>query len=307
MATGAGRLYKGFLLFLLLGIFLELAALVSVLRGESDPDGNIAVVEVVGEIVDPRGVVEKLKKFEKNEKVKAVVLRVNSPGGAVGASQEIHDEVVRLKAKKKIVVSMGDVAASGGYYVSCPANAIVALPATLTGSIGVLGGKFVVNGLLDRIGLSTGAVQQGEHARMWSARRGFDEAERDRLDAELDAIYTAFVAKVAAGRGRAVAEIEPLARGRVWTGRDAYDRGLVDELGGLRDAARTARRLAGLPVDAPLVPALHLPLIARLSQPRNSDDPRALMSTALPTTTDLRALVGPMSGVQLRMPDIRLR
>lgn len=282
---------------------------------------HLALVEIRGGIGSGRSrpgamggqvgsdtVASQLRAALDDDRARGVLLRVDSPGGSAVASEVIWREVCRVKeAGKPVVVSMGDVAASGGYYVSCPANAIVALPATLTGSIGVLGGKFVVNGLLDRIGLSTGAVQQGEHARMWSARRGFDEAERDRLDAELDAIYTAFVAKVAAGRGRAVAEIEPLARGRVWTGRDAYDRGLVDELGGLRDAARTARRLAGLPVDAPLVPALHLPLIARLSQPRNSDDPRALMSTALPTTTDLRALVGSMSGVQLRMPDIRLR
>ena len=254
-------------------------------------------------------VASQLRAALEDDRAKGVLLRVDSPGGSAVASEVIWREVCRVKeAGKPVVVSMGDVAASGGYYVSCPASAIVALPATLTGSIGVLGGKFVLTGLLDRVGLSTGAVQQGEHARMWSPRRGFDDGERNRLDAELDAIYTSFVAKVAAGRGRTVAEIELLARGRVWTGRDAYDRGLVDELGGLHDAARTARRLAGLPADAPLVPALHVPFFARFGQPRNSDDPRAQASTTLPKSTDLRALVDPMSaGVQLRMPDIRLR
>ncbi|MFT4166690.1 MAG: signal peptide peptidase SppA, partial [Microlunatus sp.] len=283
---------------------------------------HLALVEIRGGISTGRSrsgatggqagsdsVASQLRAALEDDRARGVLLRVDSPGGSAVASEVIWREVCRVKeAGKPVVVSMGDVAASGGYYVSCSASAIVALPATLTGSIGVLGGKFVLSGLLDRVGLSTGAVQQGEHARMWSLRRGFDDAEQERVDAELDAIYTDFVAKVAAGRGRAVAEIEPLARGRVWTGRDAYDRGLVDELGGLRDAARTARRLAGLPADAPVVPALHVPFVARLSQPRNSDDPRAQASTGLPTATDLRALVEPMSGgVQLRMPDIRLR
>lgn len=283
---------------------------------------HLALVEIRGGISSGRSrpgatggqagsdtVASQLRAALHDDRAKAVVLRVDSPGGSAVASEVIWREVCRVKeAGKPVVVSMGDVAASGGYYVSCAATEIVALPATLTGSIGVLGGKFVVTELLDRIGLSTGTVQQGERARMWSARRGFDDAERERLDAELDAIYAGFVAKVAAGRGRTVAEIEPLARGRVWTGRDAYDRGLVDELGGLRDAARTARRLAGLPADAPVVPALHVPLVARLSQPRNSDDPRALASSALPAATDLRAMIDPtIGGVQLRMPDIRLR
>jgi len=108
---------------------------------------------------------------------------------------------------------MGDVAASGGYYIACPAEAIVALPATLTGSIGVFGGKLVVDGLLARIGVSTGTVQQGERALMYSSRRGFSEDERARFAATIDAIYSEFVAKVAAGRKRAVAEIEAVAAG----------------------------------------------------------------------------------------------
>ena len=189
--------------------------------------------------------------------------------------------------------------------VSCPATRIVALPATLTGSIGVLGGKFVTAGLLAKVGLSHDAVEQGERARMWSLRRGFTTDERDRLNAEMDAIYADFVAKVAAGRGRSVADIESIARGRVWTGRDAYEIGLVDDLGGLRDATRIACQLAGLPTDAPLLPALHLPLLARLGQPRNSDDPRALVGTSVPSLAGLRSTVAP-EGIQLRMPDIRL-
>ena len=284
--------------------------------------GHLALVEVRGGIGSGRSrpgpmagqtgsdtVASQLRAAIEDDRAHGVLLRVNSPGGSAVASEVIWREVCRVKeAGKPVVVSMGDVAASGGYYVSCPATAIVALPTTLTGSIGVLGGKFVISGLLDRLGLSTGAVQEGEHARMWSLRRGFDDGERERLDAELDAIYAGFVAKVAAGRGRTVAEIEPLARGRVWTGRDAYDRGLVDQLGGLREAVTTARRLADLPADAPVVPAVHLPLIARLSQPRNSDDPRAQVREVVPSAADVKALTGlDAGGIQLRMPDIRLR
>ena len=242
-----------------------------------------------------------------DDRVRGVVLHVESPGGSAVASEVIWREVGRVReAGKPVVASMGDVAASGGYYVSCPADRIVALPSTLTGSIGVLGGKFVTSGLLAKLGLTEGSVQQGERARMWSARRGFSDEEWERLNAEMDAIYTDFVGKVAAGRGRSVAEIEPLARGRVWSGRDAYENGLVDDLGGLRDATRIARRLAELPDDAPLQPAVRVPLPARLVPPRNSDDPRALLAGSAPSLRDLTGLAGP-SGVELRMIDVRLR
>ena len=132
---------------------------------------------------------------------------------------------------------MGDVAASGGYYIACPADVILALPATVTGSIGVFGGKFVVSELLERLGLTTGTVQQGDRALMYSARRRFGDEERERLAATIDAVYADFVAKVAAGRGRSTEDIEAVARGRVWSGRDgAGDR-----------AGRPARRVAGGP------------------------------------------------------------
>jgi protease-4 len=229
----------------------------------------------------------------------------------------IWREVSRLRESgKPVVVSMGDVAASGGYYIACPAEAIVALPATLTGSIGVFGGKLVVDGLLERIGVSTGTVQQGERALMYSSRRGFSEDERARFAATIDAIYSEFVAKVAAGRKRAVAEIEAVARGRVWTGRDALDAGLVDELGGLRHAIRIARTRASLPDDAPVLGAIHIPPLARLSRPRNSDDPRTWMATTtlpgmgsgrIKDLADVAAALGLPVDATLRMPDIYLR
>ena len=154
--------------------------------------------------------------------------------------------------------------------------------ATLTGSIGVLGGKLVVDGLLERVGVNTGRVQRGARALMYSPRGGFSEDERARFAVTIDAIYNDFVGKVAAGRNRPVAEIEAVARGRVWTGRDAADAGLVDELGGLRDAVRIARERADLPEDAPVLGAIRIPPLARLGRPKNSEDPRTWVGTAWP-------------------------
>ena len=214
-----------------------------------------------------------------DEDVRAVVLHVDSPGGSAVASETIWREVCRVRdAGKPVVVSMGRAAASGGYYIACPADVIVALPATLTGSIGVFGGKVVVRELLDRVGLTTGSVAHGARSLMYSTRRGFTGDERERLAAAIDAIYDDFVSKVARGRGRPVAEIEGLARGRVWTGSDALGIGLVDELGGLRDAVRIARQRAGLAVDAPVRPAIHVSPLARLGRAKNTEDPRAVAS-----------------------------
>src|SRR5674476_434902 len=132
----------------------------------------------------------------------------------------------------------------------------------------------VVRELFERLGLTTGAVSHGDRSLMFSPRRGFTDDERERLAATMDAIYDDFVTKVASGRGRPVAEIESIARGRVWTGSDALGIGLVDELGGLRDAVRIARARAGLPDDAPVLRALHVAPLARLGRARNTEDPR---------------------------------
>ncbi|MGH8861277.1 MAG: signal peptide peptidase SppA, partial [Jatrophihabitantaceae bacterium] len=240
--------------------------------------GHVALVRVHGAIAGGRSkrgpmgrqvgsdsVGAALRAATADEHAHAVVLHIDSPGGSAVASDTIWREVCRVReAGKPVIVSMGTAAASGGYYIACPADVIVALPATLTGSIGVFGGKVVVSELLDRIGAGTGAVEHGKRALMFSPRRGFDDGERERLNASMDAIYTGFVAKVADGRGRPFSEIEALARGRVWTGSDALANGLVDELGGLRDAARIARRRAGLRDDAPVRHAIHVPPLARL-------------------------------------------
>jgi protease IV len=283
--------------------------------------GHVALIEASGSIVSGRSsrgpmgrqvgsdsIGAALRAAAGDENVRAVVLRIDSPGGSAVASDTIWRQVCLVReAGKPIVVSMGSVAASGGYYVACPADVIVALPATLTGSIGVFGGKVVVRDLMNRLGLTTGSVSHGARSLMYSPRQGFSDDERAQLDASLDAIYTDFVAKVAAGRGRSVDEIEAIARGRVWTGTDALRIGLVDELGGVRDALRIARARAGLGSDAPVLGALHVPPLARLGRPRSTEDPRAALGPTLPGLPDLAAELGLTASAELRMPTITLR
>jgi protease IV len=283
--------------------------------------GVVALVEGHGEIVlgrgrsGPRGpqmgsnaVSAALRAARENDHVKAVLFRIDSPGGSAVASDTIWREVVLTRqAGKPVIVSMATVAGSGGYFVACPADVIVAQPSTITGSIGVFGGKAVVSELMDKLGLSTGAVEHGASARMFSPRRGFTDAERDRLAAMLDRIYADFVQKVADGRGLTYDAVHEVARGRIWTGADAAENGLVDVLGGLRAAAAIARERGKLPADAPVRPALHVPPLARLKRPTSSEDPRA--AAGVSAWGDLRALaaaLGLPAGGPLRMPDLRL-
>ena len=300
--------------------------------------GHVALVEAHGAIMSGRSrrgpmgrqvgsdsVGAALRAAANDEHARAVVLRVDSPGGSAVASETIWREVTRVRdAGKPLVVSMASLAASGGYYIACPADVIVALPSTLTGSIGVFGGKMVVRELLDRIGVTTGTVSHGARSLMYSARRGFTDDERERLAATIDSLYDDFVAKVAEGRGRPVAEIESIARGRVWTGRDALEIGLIDEVGGLRDALRIARSRGGLPADAPVRHPIHISPLARLGRAKNTEDPRAAMGATLPGLGGLSGLsdladlsnlaglskiaaaLGLPPGSALRMPPIRL-
>ncbi|HYB47400.1 MAG TPA: signal peptide peptidase SppA, partial [Streptosporangiaceae bacterium] len=194
-----------------------------------------------------------LRSATSDERVRAVLLRVNSPGGSAVASDVIWREVVRTRAAgKPVVVSMSDVAASGGYYISMAADVIVAQPGTITGSIGVITGKPVFEEALGRAGISTDSVAEGARATMFAPTHPFTEDEWERINAWLDAIYRDFTEKAAAGRRMPVERMHELARGRVWTGADAAANGLVDEIGGLQAAAEIARRRAGLPADAPV-------------------------------------------------------
>lgn len=212
--------------------------------------------------------------------VKAVVLRVNSPGGSYVASDAIWREVVRARnAGKPVVVSMSDVAASGGYFISMAADAIVAQPGTVTGSIGVISGKPVVSDMLGKAGVSTDSVVLGDHAAMFSLSKPFSSDEWQIVDSWLDRIYADFTGKVAAGRGLSAERVHELARGRVWTGADAHERKLVDEMGGLEEAADIARSKAGLPATAPLVHYPRLGPLDRIRPASNSEDRRAAAAT----------------------------
>src|SRR5487761_1499268 len=188
-----------------------------------------------------------------DEGARAVVLRVNSPGGSATASDVIWREGVRVRAAgKPVVVSMGDVAASGGYFISAPADVIVAQPGTITGSIGVILGKPVLREMFGRAGVRTDTVAVGDNATMFSSSRPFTDAEWERINVWLDAVYEGFTEKVASGRRLTRDRVHELARGRVWSGADAVANGLADETGGMRDAIAIARRRAGLPDDAPV-------------------------------------------------------
>ncbi|MFF5259110.1 signal peptide peptidase SppA [Actinomadura viridis] len=214
-----------------------------------------------------------LRAAVRDDRIKAIVFRVDSPGGSAVASDAIWREVVLArKAGKPVIVSMGNVAASGGYYVAMAADTIVAQPGTITGSIGVVVGKAVVNGLLERAGIGLGTVAEGAHARMFSATKDFSESEWERINASLDRIYEDFTAKAAEGRGLSRERVHELARGRVWTGADAKANGLVDELGGLGLAVDLARKRAGLPADAPVRPFPHASPLERLRPPESSED-----------------------------------
>jgi protease-4 len=263
-----------------------------------------------GHVLGSTSVAAALRAARENEHVRAVLFRVDSPGGSAVASDTIWREVVLTKqAGKPVIVSMGDVAGSGGYYIACPADVIIAQPSTITGSIGVVAGKVVISELLEKhLGLTTGAVEHGGSARMYSLRRGFTDDERTRLSGMLDRVYRDFVQKVADGRGMDYDAVHAIARGRIWSGADAAGNGLVDELGGLRDAADVARQRAGLPSDAPVRPAVHIPPLDRLRRPRSSDDPRA--AAAVSAWGDLAALavaLGLPGAGPLRMPEITLR
>lgn len=227
---------------------------------------TIAVVTVAGPIVSGRGgphglpfgtnssgadtIAAALREAGADDRVSAVVLRVDSPGGSVTGSETIWREVARIREDDKpVVASMGAVAASGGYYVSMGADAIVANPGTITGSIGVVTGKLVARDLKKRLGVGSDAVRTNANADAWSVNAPFTDEQRAQVEAEADLFYDDFVRRVAEGRNLSVEDVVAVARGRVWTGADALERGLVDELGGLRTAIARAKILAGLDVD----------------------------------------------------------
>lgn len=204
--------------------------------------------------------VEAFRAAIKDDKCRAILFRIDSPGGSYVASDTIWREVVRAKeAKKPVIVSMGDVAASGGYFVAIPAEKIVAQPGTLTGSIGVLAGKPVMTEFWNKIGVTWDEVHTSDHADIWSTTKDYDSDEWKLFQQWLDHVYSDFVGKIAEGRNIRKEKVLEVAEGRVWTGEDAKNLGLVDELGGFPEALRLARQAAGIPEGA----AIQLKLFPR--------------------------------------------
>jgi protease-4 len=219
-----------------------------------------------------------LRAARRDDHVKAVVFRVDSPGGSYVASDTVWREVTLTRKVKPVIVSMGDLAASGGYFISMAADVIVAQPGTLTGSIGVYGGKPVFSELLEKAGITSEMVAEGANAGMFSTSRGFSPEQWERINAWLDRIYDDFVGKVAQSRDLSRERTHELARGRVWTGADARASGLVDELGGLEDALAMARKRAGLADDAPVRTYPRLNPLERLRGPESSEDKSAALA-----------------------------
>lgn len=209
---------------------------------------KVAVVEVYGTITDSRSVIRQLKKWSENESVKAIVLHVDSPGGGIAPSQEIHNEILRIRKEYDIpiVVSMANVAASGGYYISCAADRIMANPGTITGSIGVIISFPTAEKLFDKIGIAYETVKSGELKDVGSLDREMTAKERQMLKNMVMDSYEQFVEAISETRGMDKSDIYPLADGSVFSGRQALNYGLVDTLGGFEDAVRLAAELGGI-------------------------------------------------------------
>jgi protease-4 len=212
---------------------------------------KVGVIEVTGAIVDSKPTLKAIREFADDDRIKAVVLRVDSPGGAVGPSQEIYDAVKQLSRKKHVVASMGSLAASGGYYVACAAEKIYANPGTLTGSIGVIFQIPNVQGLMKWAGVEMRVITAGKQKDSTSMFREMSPEERAYLESVLTDVHEQFIEAVAEGRKLKPEEVRPSADGRIFSGRQAKELKLVDELGGFEDAVAAAAKMAGMKDDPP--------------------------------------------------------
>lgn len=208
--------------------------------------GNVGVIEIEGTIVSSKDIVEDLKMFSENSSIQAIIIRVNSPGGIVAATQEIYDQIVSAKEKKKIVVSMGVVAASGGYYISLPADVIVANPGTITGSIGVIMELPIIEDLLDKIGVDVEVIKSREYKDIGAPYRRMGNTERELLQDVVMDMYDQFVETTAQARNLPKDSVLKFADGRIVTGKQAKEIGLVDTLGSFEQAVTIAGNLVGI-------------------------------------------------------------
>ena len=216
---------------------------------------KIAVVKIEGVILDSKDIIEELREHRENKSVKAILLRIDSPGGAVAPSQEIYTEVLKIRdeGKKKIVTSMGSVAASGGYYIASASDKIVANPGSVTGSIGVILELANISGLMKKVGVESVVIKSGKFKDVGSLFRTMMPEERELLQGVIDDTYDQFVEAVSVGRGINKEDLIPIADGRVFTGRQAKKLGLVDELGSMQDAVKITADLAGIKGEPDLI------------------------------------------------------
>jgi protease IV len=237
-----------------------------------------------GEVVGSDTIVRYLRKARADGSIRAIVLRIDSPGGSAIASDVIWREVQLTRAVKPVIASMSNVAASGGYYIAMPAHKIVAEPGTLTGSIGVVMVKFVIDGTLKKLGMNMESVSEGRYANLYSPIRPFSTEEREKIREQMQATYDAFVEKAAAGRNTTPEKIDAVGQGRVWTGKQAVQHGLVDELGGLRRALELAKEQAKIGKDSEVELVVYPPkksLYESLADPLGTVDSGSVLAAWL--------------------------
>ena len=233
------------IMVLVLGAIFGLLAVVSKMQGVSFlRGGKVAVLPISGLITDSEAAIEQLKKFAKDDSVKAIVVRLNTPGGGVGPSQEIYEEVRKIRGKKVIVASMGALAASGGYYIACGADKIFANPGTITGSIGVIMQFVNVKDLIDKIGVKGFVIKSGSFKDTGSPIREMSPEERMLLQSVIDNVHSQFVNAVVEGRKLPREDVLAIADGRILSGEQAKEMGLVDVLGNQEDAVAEAGKMA---------------------------------------------------------------
>ena len=253
---------KGCLIVLvLLLLLLALSATIAPLQKKVPSGEKVAIVRIEGPIMDSKTAIEEIRDYARNQSIRAIVLRVDSPGGAVAPAQEIYEEVRKAVSKKKVVVSMGSLAASGGYYISAPASRILANPGTLTGSLGVIMEIPNIEGLMGKLGVKAEVIKSGRHKDIASVFRGIGKEERGILQGVLDDVHEQFIKAVAEGRKMSLENVKELADGRIFTGRQAVEVGLVDELGNLEDAVNVAAKLAGIKGEPEVVDKKEKPSI----------------------------------------------
>lgn len=251
------------IILIIFGIIFFLSLIVALMEGPFSP-GKVGLVNIKGIIVESKSTIEEIRRYRKDPTIRAIVIRVDSPGGAVVPSQEIYEEIKRTIKSKPVVVSMGSIATSGAYYISSPATKIVANPGTLTGSIGVLIEIPNIKGLLDKVGVKTEVIKSAKYKDITSPFKSLQSDEREILQTVIDDVHEQFIKAVSEGRKIPIEKVRKIADGRVFTGLKAKDLGLIDETGDLNHAIKVAAELAKIKGEPEVVTKKTPPFIELL-------------------------------------------